>query len=469
MIRSKQVTCEEVIQTYVSHATQVNNVLNAIVEDRFEQALQEARDIDKFIASNVKTEEEICKDTPLLGIPITVKESLMLKGLSSNAGRVQPKKIAHSDAEVVRIMRNAGAIPILVSNTPELCLFWETFNNVTGKTLNPYDTRRTVGGSSGGEAALIGSGASIIGLGTDIAGSLRLPASFTGIFSHKPTAKIISNEGSIPTCLDERVDDYFVVGPLTRYAEDLPLVMQLITKPELKNELKLHETVPLKNIKFFYMEKEFESALASNVDKDITEAMSAFVDYLKRTHGIVTQKVTIKEMWYSHAIAAQLLLNLDKIDCQFYDENMEFKLLPELFRFVTFRSKTTLPIILYGVFKMFYELFLRKSFPDILQANENLKKVFKDLLGDNGVLLYPTFTGPAHYHFSMFYKALDFSYLGIFNALGLPVSNCPAGFNSEGLPIGFQVIANAKNDRLTLAVAQEINTLFGGWKSPSDK
>lgn len=71
--------------------------------------------------------------------------------MSSNAGRVQSKKSAYSDAEVVQIMRTAGAIPILVSNTPELCLFWETFNNVTGKTLNPYDTRRTVGGSSGGE------------------------------------------------------------------------------------------------------------------------------------------------------------------------------------------------------------------------------------------------------------------------------------------------------------------------------
>lgn len=73
------------MQAYVSHATQVNNVLNAIVEDRFEQALQEARDIDKFIASNAKTEEEILKETPLLGIPITVKESLMVKGSSTNS------------------------------------------------------------------------------------------------------------------------------------------------------------------------------------------------------------------------------------------------------------------------------------------------------------------------------------------------------------------------------------------------
>lgn len=85
-------------------------------------------------------------------------------------------------------------------------------------------------------------------------------------------------------------------------------------------------------------------------------------------------------MWYSHAIAAQLLLNMDKLDCQFYNENKEFNLWPELFRFLTFRSKTSLPIILYGVFKKFYEIFLRKSFPDILQANENLKKIFKVII-----------------------------------------------------------------------------------------
>lgn len=93
------------------------------------------------------------------------------------------------DALAVNLLRKAGAIFIAVTNTPELCLNWETNNLTVGRTLNPYNTHYTSGGSSGGEGALIGSGGSMAGLGSDIAGSIRIPANFNGIFGHKPTAR----------------------------------------------------------------------------------------------------------------------------------------------------------------------------------------------------------------------------------------------------------------------------------------
>lgn len=135
MIRSKQVKCEDVIKAYVDRIQEVNPFVNAVVEERFEAALLEARKIDEEIEKGLRTSEEMEKETPLLGVPITVKESIAVKGMQNQAGRVwRTKQVAEEDAPIVANMRKAGAIILLVSNTPELCLNWETDNN--GKFCN---------------------------------------------------------------------------------------------------------------------------------------------------------------------------------------------------------------------------------------------------------------------------------------------------------------------------------------------
>lgn len=130
----------------------MNPFLNAIVESRFIEAIDEARAVDAFIAKGIKTVEEMELETPLLGLPITVKESIGVKGMSNQAGRRhKTKRIAEQDAPSVVQVKKFGGIILLVSNTPELCMNWETYNKVTGQTKNPHDLRRTPGGSSGGE------------------------------------------------------------------------------------------------------------------------------------------------------------------------------------------------------------------------------------------------------------------------------------------------------------------------------
>lgn len=153
------------------------------------------------------------RETPLLGLPLTIKESIKVKGMSNQSGRLYKKKfVADEDAPVVKNARQKGAIILCVTNTPELCLFWETYNKVTGMTRNPYDVERTPGGSSGGEAALIASGASLIGLGSDVAGSCRLPAMFTGIYGHKPTPFVCSPYGHHPGSDDPAWGTFFTTG-----------------------------------------------------------------------------------------------------------------------------------------------------------------------------------------------------------------------------------------------------------------
>ncbi|KMQ91085.1 fatty-acid amide hydrolase 2, partial [Lasius niger] len=152
--------------------------------------------------------------------------------MSYSVGVKDTPSRATSDANVVTKIREAGGIPLLVSNTPELCLWWHTFNKVTGSTKNPYDTRRTAGGSSGGEAALLGAGASLLSLASDIAGSARLPAMFCGVFGHKPTPNWVSVEGHKPGSSDKNWSSFFAIGPMVRYASDLPLLLTVISQTD---------------------------------------------------------------------------------------------------------------------------------------------------------------------------------------------------------------------------------------------
>lgn len=111
--------------------------------DRYDEALKEAVEIDKQIQSGIKSIEEMKSDTPLLGLPLTVKESIQVKGMINQSGRFYKKKqIAIEDAPIVRNARKHGAVILCVTNTPELCLSWETYNKVYGTTRNPYDVKR---------------------------------------------------------------------------------------------------------------------------------------------------------------------------------------------------------------------------------------------------------------------------------------------------------------------------------------
>uniref|UniRef100_A0A0A9W8F4 Fatty-acid amide hydrolase 2 n=1 Tax=Lygus hesperus TaxID=30085 RepID=A0A0A9W8F4_LYGHE len=181
LLISRQITSRQIVEAYINRVKEVDVILNSVVENRFEGALKDAEEVDNLIA---KTDDVkmLFGVQPLLGIPFTVKENLAVKGMKHSSSRTRvPTKKAESDAGAVERLRRFGGIPLLVSNAPELCLNMETVSKKNGRTLNPYDTTRTTGGSSGGEAALLGAGASVIGLGSDIAGSIRFPSMFCGV------------------------------------------------------------------------------------------------------------------------------------------------------------------------------------------------------------------------------------------------------------------------------------------------
>lgn len=472
LIRNKEVSCEQVVQAFISRIKEVNPMLNAVVDERFGHALEEAKQVDLLLASGQKSAGDIEGDTPLLGVPLTVKESVSVKGCSNNAGRKVPKeRIAQKDAEPVRLLRNAGAIVLCVSNTPELCMNWETFNKTTGTTNNPYDTRRTPGGSSGGEAALISSGASIIGVASDIAGSCRIPAMFTGVFGHKPSPGYVSNEGHMPSSTDKRWDSYFTIGLMARYAEDLPLMLHhMVTDSQKAKSLRLLEPVSVSNIRVFYMEDDGSCIVTDPVGPEVKEGIRKAVHHLDHKQGIKAQKVNI-DLEDVFELVSMFLLKIDGVHNPYqldddHPDEWTHSVTKEVLKFFMLSSKYTMLPVMYGVTKKASECFSEEKFNALQKKKNDLMKKFKDMLGDNGVFLFPTFTHPAHFHYQIHYKFLNYIYVGLFNLLEMPVTNVTVGLGRSKLPVGFQVAASPGQDRLSMAMARELESAFGGWVPP---
>lgn len=285
--------------------------LNAVVEDRFEDAINDAKKADKIIAETSLI--YIIENYPLLGVPFTIKESIAVKGMSHVVGsipRIGTK--ATKDALVVSKLRSAGAIPLLVSSTPEYCLSWECSNHVKGRTLNPYDSCRTSGGSSGGEGAINGAGASVFGIGSDIAGSIRVPSLFQGIFGHKTTAGIVSLDGHFPSSSDKNFNKYLTIGPMCRYAKDLPTLTHLMVDEKYHNLLRLDQPILTKDINILYLTTAGYSVFLWNVDLSIQEKILEAVSHFK-SNGVHCEQADFGDMTETLEIAVSTFFAMEDI------------------------------------------------------------------------------------------------------------------------------------------------------------
>lgn len=167
-IRRLEIGVEELLQVFIDRINVVNASINAVVADRFADALKEAKETDEMLSEMSQEERDELEVTkPFLGVPFTAKEAFAVSGLPNSGGLVARKdRIAQEDAVVVHRLRQAGAIPLALSNCSELCMWWESANRVYGRTCNPFDFSKIVGGSSGGEGAIIGAAGSVIGVGS---------------------------------------------------------------------------------------------------------------------------------------------------------------------------------------------------------------------------------------------------------------------------------------------------------------
>src|SRR5579862_3893941 len=224
LIRDGEISAAELVDAHFRRIAEVNPKLNAVVETLEDSAREAARNVDRQRGQG---------SGPLAGVPFSIKDSIEVEGTVCTAGTLGLRSAAPSvhDATVVARLRAAGAIPIARTNLPDLLFAFESDNLIRGRANNPYDVSRTPGGSSGGEAALIAACGSPFGLGSDAAGSVRLPAHFCGIASIKPTSGRLPRTGHVPPP-GGWIETLWQIGPMARHVEDLCAMLPLLVRPD---------------------------------------------------------------------------------------------------------------------------------------------------------------------------------------------------------------------------------------------
>ena len=270
IIARGDVSAVEVVEAHIARIEQVNPALNAVVVKRYDEARAAARAADDRRGWGEPL-------APLHGVPITIKESLDLTGTPSTYGlTARARTLAERDNVYVARMRAAGAIVLGKTNVSQLLLYIESDNPVYGRTNNPWNPARTSGGSSGGQAAILAAGGSPLGLGSDIGGSVRVPASFCGIVSLKPTAGRMPDDSSFGMSPGQRAI-VSQVAPMARIVDDLTLALQTMNggnDPNVEPPMPLGDptTVDVSKLRVAYYTDDKTLAVAPAVRRAVIEA-----------------------------------------------------------------------------------------------------------------------------------------------------------------------------------------------------
>ncbi|XP_017790009.1 PREDICTED: fatty-acid amide hydrolase 2-like isoform X2 [Habropoda laboriosa] len=460
-IRKKKISSLEVVTAFIERAKEINEIINAVVEDRYSEALEEAKEVDKFL-QELKNVDTLKEKKPFLGVPFTTKESNEAEGMLHTMGLISRRNFrSQEDATVIRFMKDAGGILIAKTNIPELNLWTESRNNLYGQTCNPYNTTRNVGGSSGGEAAVIAACGAAFSIASDIGGSIRMPAFFNGVFGFKPTGDLTPLKG-VGLRQKNRPNSMAEAGPICKKAEDLVPLLKVLVGENL-HLLDIDAVVDLKDLNIFYQESSGDIR-ASKVNSEMKAVLLKAVQYFKEMTGSAT-KIKIPGSQYSYRLW-RFWMTQEDLDFKLSITNGKYRAnaVTEVFKFLTKKSELTLAAIL----KLIDEDLLPKEDAKwAMNVTENMKLFLKDKLEGNGILFYPSSPFPAGYHYTAYLRPFNFGYWCIFNVLKFPVCQVPLGVDKNGLPIGVQVVAAPFNDRLCLAVARELERVFGGWVPPA--
>lgn len=449
LIQAGNVSAEEIMQTIIAETEKQNRRTNAAVKIYQKAAIARARETDSLKTRSL-----------FAGLPVSIKESFAIRGRPHSAGVYERKDyLGVQTSPAVTNLQNAGMIPYCQTNTSEFCLWSETENHVYGLTNNPYNTDFTAGGSSGGEGAVIGSGASICGLGSDIAGSIRMPAVFNGIYGHKPTGGTVSVEGHFPITYGEALN-YLVAGPMCRYAEDLWPLYQILKgeepgeNPEPEDPSRWRVLVVENKVGRFTREPTIEINRATEKIVTALRDENAHIEYIT-----IEELEDAFEIWFAmleHANGGAVTELLEGINSSFANE---------WFKFLTGSSKRTLPVFMamnslkaMSFFGGRVEQFYRKG----LELQNKLDR----LLQPDTLMLLPAYPSTAQKHGNSMMTFFDWAYSAIFNVMNLPATALPTGLAINSLPTGLQVVGARNNDKLTIRFAEWSSRITGGWTPP---
>jgi Asp-tRNA(Asn)/Glu-tRNA(Gln) amidotransferase A subunit family amidase len=456
-IRQKKLSPFELVEAHLARIEQLNPKLNAFVQVDAEGARRQARAAEEAVVRGEKL-------GPLHGVPISIKSSMDVNGMRCEAGtRLRAGFVAAQDAPLVSRLRQAGAIILGTTNTPELLMAWETDNLLYGRTNNPWDLSRTPGGSSGGEAAAIASGCSAGGVGSDGGGSIRVPAHFSGICGLKPTPGRIPATGHFPTSVGPFAL-LGVVGPMARTVADLKVLFEVMQGPDDGDPSAAPVPVrwpgrdDLKKLRIGY----FEDDGRTPVTAETRAAVQTGAEALRRAGFKVEQfrpegLEQARQLWWQFfGIAGGMLLGP-------MIKGKEADLSPILKQFsswVAAEPSHTAQTLL-----------------DTWILRDAVRMQVFAQMREYPILLCPVASIPAFHHGERSWEIegktvqyLDaWSYTEWFNLLGNPATAVPVGRSNEGLPIGLQIVGRPWEEELVLAVAAELEGQRGAWQAPDMK
>lgn len=445
-IQTKKATVVDVVTSFIDRIKEVNPALNAIHQFEPKRILAEAEKKDQEIASGKKLGR-------LHGLPITLKDAFYAPGFRGAKGNVHFFAQSPTDKSAVAVQRliKEGVIILGISNAPEFCAAFETDNSLHGKTNNPYDLARTPGGSSGGEAAIIASGGSCVGLGSDAGGSIRVPAHYSGISGLKPTKGLVPTTGNVPNDSGGLHTQLLTFGPLSRHAEDLELILSVIAGPDdgdpfsVPVALSSSKEVEVAKLKAVYF-------LDNGAIKPDIDTLEVLTNALKKLKPLLASLEEIKP--------PEILKETYQLvwDTCFLGGN-EGKVLSTLF------NKTG-----QHEFSSLYQRHLqnvKKSSFDNAELHNRIakmheyKQVMLKLMKDVDILLLPVAATPARLHKTTHDHLDDYTYAMTFNLTGWPAATINCGFSAEGLPIGIQIAAKPWQDHIVLAFAKAAQKVLG--------
>jgi Asp-tRNA(Asn)/Glu-tRNA(Gln) amidotransferase A subunit family amidase len=453
-IREKKISPVELVEAHLRQIEKLNSRLNAFVQLDTERARPAAQAAE----TAVNREEKL---GPLHGVPISIKSSISVAGLRCEAGtRLRAGFVAQEDARLVTRLKNAGAIILGTTNTPELLMAWETDNLLYGRTNSPWDLDRTPGGSSGGEAAAIAAGMSAAGVGSDGGGSIRVPAHFSGICGLKPTPGRIPSTGHYPTSAGPFAL-LGVVGPMARTVADLKILFEMMQGPDDGDTCSA--PVPLRWLNDDEVRKLkigwFEDDGRTPVTPETREAVRTAAEALRGT-GFQVERFQPKgleearRLWHKFFVVVGGML----LSPMFMGH--ESDLSPILQQFLEWSSAEP--------------AHTGRTLLDAWVRRDAARADFFVQMRQYPILLCPAAAIPAFRHGERNWQVdgktvhyLDaWSYAEFFNLLGNPAAVVPVSYSFEGLPIGVQIVGRPWEEEQVLSVAAALERQCGAWKRP---
>jgi amidase len=464
LTRGGALSCAELLEHYLARVERLNGRLNAVVLRDFERARRRARALDSAGPG--------AGEAPLFGVPMTVKESFDLAGHPSTWGYADRRTHrAAADALAVQRLEGAGAVVFGKTNVPVGLADWQSFNPIYGTANNPWNLAHTPGGSSGGSAAACAAGFGGLEIGSDIGGSIRVPAHYCGLFAHKPTWGICPTRGqSLSNAAG--MSDISAIGPLARSARDLALALDAMAGPDPLDSahaiiLPPPRTTTVSELRVAVWAEERGHA----TDPEIVALIEDVARHLEAAGAVVGRdarpEIPVTEAWHLYLALLDAALSARMPEAALERRRAAKPLLRA--------EDQSADAMMVRAVDLGHRAWLALN-----ERRHQMRRAWSAFFREWDVLLCPAIATPALPHMqegetwersvSVAGRSIPYNDMlfwpGLTIAFHLPVSVAPIGLSRAGLPIGVQIAGPVYGDRMTIAVAEMLEQSWRGFVPP---